>query len=141
MIIKPLGERVLIKQTEQEEVTKSGIVLPGTASKEKPIIGEVLAIGAKVEDIKVGNKVIFEKYSGTEVKDGEETYLILEKEKYLASLIIADPIFAPSKNICFEVYRVSDEKIILFYYDNENTTLQQNVEQIDKMLDKFIEIN
>ena len=70
-----------------------------------------------------------------------EYYLILEKEKYLASLIIAEPIFAPYKNICFEVYRVSDEKIILFYYDNENTTLQQNVEQIDKMLDKFIEIN
>ena len=84
MIIKPLGERVLIKQTEQEEVTKSGIVLPGTASKEKPIIGEVLAIGAKVEDIKVGNKVIFEKYSGTEVKDGDESYLILEKDNVLA---------------------------------------------------------
>lgn len=84
MIIKPLGERVLIKQTEQEEVTKSGIVLPGTASKEKPIIGEVLAIGVKVEDIKVGDKVIFEKYSGTEVKDGEESYLILEKDNVLA---------------------------------------------------------
>ena len=84
MIIKPLGERVLIKQTEQEEVTKSGIVLPGTASKEKPIIGEVLAIGAKVEDIKVGNNVIFEKYSGTEIKDGEESYLILEKDNVLA---------------------------------------------------------
>ena len=84
MIIKPLGERVLIKQTEQEEVTKSGIVLPGTASKEKPIIGEVLAIGAKVEDIKVGNKAIFEKYSGTEVKDGDESYLILEKDNVLA---------------------------------------------------------
>ena len=70
-----------------------------------------------------------------------EYYLILEKEKYLASLIISEPIFAPYKNICFEVYRVSDEKIILFYYDNENTTLQQNVVQIDKMLDKFIEIN
>lgn len=63
------------------------------------------------------------------------------EEKYLASLIISEPIFAPYKNICFEVYRVSDEKIILFYYDNENTTLQQNIEQIDKMLDKFIEIN
>jgi len=49
-----------------------------------------------------------------------EYYLILEKEKYLASLIISEPIFAPYKNICFEVYRVSDEKIILFYYDNEN---------------------
>ena len=80
MIIKPLGERILIKQTEQEEVTKSGIVLPGTASKEKPIIGEVLAVGSKIEEVKVGDKVIFEKYSGTEVKDGEESYLILEKE-------------------------------------------------------------
>ena len=84
MIIKPLGERVLIKQTEQEEVTKSGIVLPGTASKEKPIIGEVLAVGRKIEEVKVGDKVIFEKYSGTEVKDGEKTYLILEKDNVLA---------------------------------------------------------
>ena len=84
MIIKPLGERVLIKQTQQEEVTKSGIVLPGTASKEKPIIGEVLAVGRKIEEVKVGDKVIFEKYSGTEVKDGEESYLILEKDNVLA---------------------------------------------------------
>ena len=84
MIIKPLGERILIKQTEQEEVTKSGIVLPGTASKEKPIIGEVLAVGSKVEEVKAGDKVIFEKYSGTEVKDGEERYLILEKDNVLA---------------------------------------------------------
>ena len=84
MIIKPLGERVLIKQTEQEEVTKSGIVLPGTASKEKPIIGEVLAVGSKIEEVKVGDKVIFEKYSGTEVEDGEESYLILEKDNVLA---------------------------------------------------------
>jgi hypothetical protein len=84
MIIKPLGERILIKQTEQEEVTKSGIVLPGTASKEKPIIGEVLAVGSKIEEVKVGDKVIFEKYSGTEVKDGEESYLILEKDNVLA---------------------------------------------------------
>ena len=84
MIIKPLGKRILIKQTEQEEVTKSGIVLPGTASKEKPIIGEILAVGRKIEEVKVGDKVIFEKYSGTEVKDGEETYLILEKDNVLA---------------------------------------------------------
>ena len=80
MKIKPLGKRILIKQTEQEEVTKSGIVLPGTASKEKPIIGEVLAVGKKIEEVSVGDKVIFEKYAGTEVKDGEETYLILEKD-------------------------------------------------------------
>ena len=84
MIINPLGERVLIRQTEQEEVTKSGIVLPGTASKEKPIIGEVLAVGSKVEEVKAGDKVIFEKYSGNEVKDGEESYLILEKDNVLA---------------------------------------------------------
>ena len=84
MIIKPLGKRILIKQIEQEEVTKSGIVLPGTASKEKPIIGEVLAVGSKIVEVKVGDKVIFEKYSGTEVKDGEESYLILEKDNVLA---------------------------------------------------------
>ena len=84
MIIKPLGKRILIKQTQQEEVTKSGIVLPGTASKEKPIIGEVLAVGRKIEEVKVGDKVIFEKYSGTEVKDGDESYLILEKDNVLA---------------------------------------------------------
>ena len=84
MKIKPLGKRILIKQTEQEEVTKSGMVLPGTASKEKPIIGEVLAVGKKIEEVSVGDKVIFEKYAGTEVKDGEETYLILEKDNVLA---------------------------------------------------------
>ncbi len=84
MIIKPLGKRVLIKQVEQEEVTKSGIVLPGTASKEKPITGEVLAVGKDVEDVKAGDKVIFEKYTGTEVKDGEDSFLILDIENVLA---------------------------------------------------------
>lgn len=84
MIIKPLGKRVLIKQVEQEEVTKSGIVLPGTASKEKPITGEVLAVGKEVEDVKVRDKVIFEKYSGTEVKDGDDSFLILDIDNVLA---------------------------------------------------------
>jgi chaperonin 10 Kd subunit len=84
MIIKPLGKRVLIKQIEQEEVTKSGIVLPGTASKEKPITGEVLAVGKEVEDVKAGDKVIFEKYSGTEVKDGDDSFLILDIDNVLA---------------------------------------------------------
>ena len=84
MIIKPLGKRVLIKQVEQEEVTKSGIVLPGTASKEKPITGEVLAVGKEVEDVKVGDKVIYEKYSGTEVKDGDDSFLILDIDNVLA---------------------------------------------------------
>ena len=84
MIIKPLGKRVLIKQVEQEEVTKSGIVLPGTAAKEKPITGEVLAVGKEVEDVKAGDKVIFEKYSGTEVKDGDDSFLILDIDNVLA---------------------------------------------------------
>ena len=84
MIIKPLGKRVLIKQVEQEEVTKSGIVLPGTASKEKPITGEVLAVGKEVEDVKAGDKLIFEKYSGTEVKDGDNSFLILDIDNVLA---------------------------------------------------------
>ena len=84
MIIKPLGKRVLIKQVEQEEVTKSGIVLPGTASKEKPITGEVIAVGKDVEDVKAGDKVIFEKYSGTEVKVGDDSFLILDIDNVLA---------------------------------------------------------
>ena len=84
MIIKPLGKRVLIKQVEQEEVTKSGIVLPGTASKEKPITGEVLAVGKDVEDVKAGDKVIFEKYTGTEVKDGDVEYLLIDMKNILA---------------------------------------------------------
>ena len=84
MIIKPLGKRVLIKQVEQEEVTKSGIVLPGTASKEKPITGEVLAVGKEVEDVKAGDKVIFEKYTGTEVKDGDDSFLMLDIDNVLA---------------------------------------------------------
>ena len=84
MIIKPLVKRVLIKQVEQEEVTKSGIVLPGTASKEKPITGEVLAVGKEVEDVKAGDKVIFEKYTGTEVKDGDDSFLILDIDNVLA---------------------------------------------------------
>ena len=84
MIIKPLGKRVLIKQVEQEEVTKSGIVLPGTASKEKPITGEVIAVGKDVEDVKAGDKVMFEKYTGTEVKDGDDSFLILDIDNVLA---------------------------------------------------------
>ena len=74
----------MIKQVEQEEVTKSGIVLPGTASKEKPITGEVLAVGKDVEDVKAGDKVIFEKYTGTEVKDGDDSFLILDIDNVLA---------------------------------------------------------
>lgn len=91
MNIKPLGDRVVIKVMESEETTKSGIVLPGTA-KEKPMQGEVLAIGSgeiigdkKVPlEVKVGDKVIYSKYSGSEVKmDGNE-YLIIRQSDILA---------------------------------------------------------
>ena len=83
MTVKPLGERIVIKMTEAEEKTKSGIVLPGSA-KEKPQVAEVLAVGAgitgdekKKDEIKVGDKVIYSKFAGTEVKiDGEELIII-----------------------------------------------------------------
>ena len=84
MIIKPLGERILIQEVKQEEVTKSGIVLPGTASKEKPIIGEVLAVGDDVSEVKLVEKVIYEKYTGTEVKDGDVEYLLIDMKNVLA---------------------------------------------------------
>lgn len=83
MNIKPLGDRVVIKMVEAEEKTKSGIVLPGSA-KEKPQMAEVVAVGSgitndekKKEEIKIGDKVIFSKFAGTEVKlDGEELTIL-----------------------------------------------------------------
>lgn len=91
MNIKPLGERVVIKKLEAEEKTKSGIVLTGTA-KERPQEAEVVAVGpgavvdgSRIEmEVKVGDKVLYSKYAGTEVKvDGEE-YTILKQEDILA---------------------------------------------------------
>lgn len=91
MRVRPLGDRVVIKRLEAEETTKSGIVLPG-AAKEKPQEAEIVAVGPggvidgkeiKME-VKVGDKVLFSKYSGTEVKiDGEEL-LIIRQEDILA---------------------------------------------------------
>lgn len=91
MKIKPLADRVVIKMLEQEETTKSGIVLPGSA-QEKPQLAEVVAVGpgAVVDgkkvpmEVKVGDKVIMSKYAGTEVKfDGVE-YTILKQSDILA---------------------------------------------------------
>lgn len=93
MAIQPLGDRVLIKPLEAEEKTKGGIVLPDTA-KEKPQEGEVVAVGSgklldsgsvKPLEVKVGNKVLYGKYSGTEVttKEGDE-YLIMREEDIFA---------------------------------------------------------
>lgn len=91
MKLRPLGDRVVIKKIEAEETTKSGIVLPGTA-KEKPQMAEVVAVGpggfVDGKEIKmgvnVGDKVIFSKYSGNEVKiDGQEL-TILKQDDILA---------------------------------------------------------
>lgn len=87
MTIKPLMDRVVIKMVEAEETTKSGIILAGSA-KEKPQVAEVVAVGPGKKDVtmsvKVGDKVLMSKYSGTEVKiDGQE-YTILKMEDILA---------------------------------------------------------
>lgn len=91
MNIKPLGDRVVIKKVEAEETTKSGIVLPGSA-KEQPQMAEVVAVGPGgmvdgkeiTMEVKVGDRVIFSKYAGTEVKfDGVE-YTILRQNDILA---------------------------------------------------------
>ena len=91
MKLKPLADRVLLKATEAEETTKSGIIL-STATKEKPVISEVVAVGpgGMVDGkeiamfVKPGNKVIVAKYAGTEVKlDGEE-YSIVRQSDILA---------------------------------------------------------
>ena len=92
MKVKPLGDRILIKQLEAKEKTKGGIVIPDTA-KEKPQEGEVVAVGEgkKTEDgkviapsVKVGDKILYGKYSGTEITVDEEDYLIVREEDILA---------------------------------------------------------
>ncbi len=92
MNIKPLGDRVVVKVLEADEKTASGIVLPEKA-KEKPQEGEIMAVGTgKVLDngtkidleVKVGDKVIFSKYAGSEVKVDDQEYLILRQDDILA---------------------------------------------------------
>ena len=92
--LKPLGDRLVIEPIEQEEVTAGGIVLPETA-KEKPQQGKVLAAGPgarddegkRIEmDVKVGDKVLYAKYSGTEFKMNSKKYLILREADLLAIL-------------------------------------------------------
>ena len=86
-MIKPLADRVLIKMIESEETTKSGIIL-SSGSKEKPQIAEVVAVGKGTEEVKMyikeGDKVIINKYSGTEVKYEGTEYTIVKQEDILA---------------------------------------------------------
>ena len=92
MKMKPLADRVVIKPSPAEEKTKGGIILPDTA-KEKPVVGEVVAVGpGKIADdgkkipmeIKVGDKVLYGKYSGTEVTIEGEDYLIMREADVFA---------------------------------------------------------
>lgn len=84
-IIKPLGENILIKLEKQDKKTNSGIILPESASEEKPQEGRVIAIGDSKEiKVKKNQKVIFNRYGGTEVKINKEEYLIVKNEDILA---------------------------------------------------------
>ncbi len=89
MTLKPLGDRVVLKQLVEEETTVGGIIIPG-ANKEKPQQAEVVAVGpgtAEVKmEVKVGDKVIFSKYSGTEVKVDDVEYIICKQADVLAVL-------------------------------------------------------
>ncbi len=91
--VTPLHDRVLIKRIEEKETVKGGIIIPDTA-KEKPQEGEVIAVGAgRIEkgvriplDVKPGDRVLFGKYSGTDIKIEDQEYLILREEEILAKL-------------------------------------------------------
>jgi chaperonin GroES len=92
-MLKPLGDRVLIKPLPAEEITKSGIVIPDTA-KEAPAEGKIVALGnGKIKDgkiyqfsVKVGDKVLYSKYSGDELKIDSEEYKVMKEEDILGIL-------------------------------------------------------
>ena len=91
MKLKPLADRVVVKMVEAEETTKSGIILTASA-KEKPQVAEVIAVGPGAEkdgkmipmSVKVGDRVITSKYSGTEIKEDKKDYLLIKAEDILA---------------------------------------------------------
>ncbi|WKZ28937.1 MAG: co-chaperone GroES [Patescibacteria group bacterium] len=93
MNLRPLGDRVVVKPLTQDEVTKSGIILPETVDKERPERGEVIAIGpGKVLEngafapmsVKVGDKIVFKKYSPDEVKVDNVEYLVVSESDIMA---------------------------------------------------------
>lgn len=92
MKIRPLHDRVLVKRTEEDSTSAGGIVIPDSAS-EKPSKGEIIAVGngkildsgeVRALDLKVGDKVLFGKYSGTEVKVDEDEYLVMREDDIMA---------------------------------------------------------
>lgn len=95
MKIEPLYDKVVIKPLQEEEVTESGIVLPDTVDKEKPMQGEVVAVGpgkrldngeTQPPSVKQGDKVLFTKYAPDEIEIDKEEYLVIEEEKILGIL-------------------------------------------------------
>jgi chaperonin GroES len=94
MQVRPLHDRVIVKRVEEKEMVKGGIIIPDTA-KEKPMEGEVIAVGpGKIlddgkrssMDVKAGDRILFGKYAGTEIKIDDQEYLILREEEILAVL-------------------------------------------------------
>lgn len=92
MQVRPLHDRVLVKRVEEKEVVKGGIIIPDTA-KEKPMEGEVVAVGpGKIQDdgkrsaldVKPGDRILFGKYAGTEIKIDDQDYVIMREEEILA---------------------------------------------------------
>lgn len=93
MKLNPLGERLVIRKLEKEEKTASGIVLPSSA-QEQPQYAEVVAIGAKVQndenfkgEVKVGDRVIYSRYAGTDVKLDDEEFIVIKLEDVLAVVV------------------------------------------------------
>jgi chaperonin GroES len=105
MRVRPLHDRVLVKRVEEKEVVKGGIIIPDTA-KEKPMEGEVVAVGpGKMQDdgkrspldVKPGDRILFGKYAGTEIKIDDEDYVIMREEEILAVFEVGAKSKSPSK--------------------------------------------
>lgn len=88
MKLKPIGERVVVKQISEkkEQKTASGIILSTVKELDKPNFGEILAVGKgdKLSELRIGDKILYSKFSGTDIKDGEDKYVIVNFEDILA---------------------------------------------------------
>jgi len=93
MILKPLGDHIIVKPLSNEEVTKAGIVLPDTVDKDRPERGEVIAVGPgrvldngtrSIMDVSVGQKVVFKKYAPEEIKLDGQSYLVINLSEIIA---------------------------------------------------------
>ncbi len=93
MKLRPLGDRVIVRPAAKEEITKTGIILPDTVDKERPEQGEVVAVGPgrlldsgarALTSLKIGDKIVFKKYSPDEVKIGEEEFLVIAESDVMA---------------------------------------------------------